>query len=137
MGNLSFVLAMIDNVHFLSDFSSSDSDPVQSSVAPPLEDKGTGCKGVVPVEGLKSISEPALAFTICWGFGVAAGKRTCAGDEPRDSDDGEALECISLGGELEDKPCRRASRRALSFSACCTSLRILGSIESNGIVSDM
>jgi hypothetical protein len=34
---------------------------------------------------------------------------------------------ISFNGEPDGRPCRRASRRALSFNACCTSLRIFGS----------
>lgn len=55
-GSLSLDLTLlIDIVHFL--LSSSDREPVQSRVAPPLEERGTGWSCVIPVDGLKSISE--------------------------------------------------------------------------------
>lgn len=40
--------------HFLSLFSSSEAVPDQSSVFPSSEERGTGCIGAFPVEGLKS-----------------------------------------------------------------------------------
>jgi hypothetical protein len=60
-GNLSFDFTLlIDNVHFLS---SSDKGPVQSRVVPPFDEVGTGCIGVIAVDGLKSISELLLVFS--------------------------------------------------------------------------
>jgi hypothetical protein len=130
-GNLSFDFALvIDNVHFLSCLSSSDDDPVQSRVAPPFDDNGTGCSAVIPVEGLKSISELLLVFIVdevTWDFDTVLGKTIWPGEGPEGSEEIESRGGISFGGELGVSPCNRASRRALSFNACCTSLRILGS----------
>jgi hypothetical protein len=129
-GSLSFDFAFeIDSVHFLSCFSSSDDGPVQSRVAPPFDDNGTGCSGVIPVEGLKSISELLLVFivVVVCDFEAALGKTIWLGVGPEGSEDVEGLYGISFGGDPDGKPCKRASRRALSFNACWTSLRILGS----------
>lgn len=130
-GNLSFDFALvIDNVHFLSCLSSSDDDPVQSRVAPPFDDNGTGCSAIIPVEGLKSISELLLVFIVdevACDFDAALGKTIWAGKGPEGSEEVDGRGGISFGGELGGSPCKRASRRALSFNACWTSLRILGS----------
>ena len=63
-GILDFSLGfrLIDNVlHRLSCLSSSYAGTVQSKVAPPFVDVGTGCRGAAPTEGLKSISGSTLS----------------------------------------------------------------------------
>lgn len=130
--DLSFDLALVtDRVHFLSDLSSSDVEPVQSRVAPWLDDDGTGCRDIVPVDGLKSISVLVLGSVRCDGFvpGVL-GWSSCVEEGNEESGGVVVLDSISFGGELEVRPCKRASRRAFNFKACCTSLRILGSVGS-------
>ena len=54
----------LEIVQRLSDCSSSDWEPVQSKVAPPLEESGTGWGGTGRVDGLKSTSDGKL---VTWG----------------------------------------------------------------------
>lgn len=116
-------------VHFLSGFSSSDVGPVQSRVAPPLDDSGTGCTGIDAVEGLKSISEAALRLVAGGGFVGISGTTGSIDNGAVTSTDAGAFDNASFGGDTgASRPCKRASRRALSLSACCTSCNILGSI---------
>lgn len=87
---------------------------------------------MIPVEGLKSISELLLVFivdeVVC-DFDTVLGKTIWPDKGPDGSEEAEGLGGISSGGEPGGRPCKRASRRALSFNACWTSLRILGSAE--------
>lgn len=57
----------------LSNFSSSDWEPVQSRVAPPLEESGTGWRGTDRVDGLKSTSDGKLTTCKYWGDGCETG----------------------------------------------------------------
>lgn len=57
----------------LSNFSSSDWEPVQSRVAPPLEESGTGWGGTDRVDGLKSTSDVKLPTCKYWGDECGAG----------------------------------------------------------------
>lgn len=123
MGYLSLLLRfVIDSDHRLSR-SSSELDPVQSSVAPPLDDEGTGCGGMTPTEGLKSISDSMLppcvpctnAAAIGWGGSLA---RT--GDDWVENEELEALSEVNGRGLVAVRVCSafiRASRRACRFSA--------------------
>jgi hypothetical protein len=124
-GNLSFDFALV--IDFLSCLSSSDDDPVQSRVEPPFDDNGTGCNAAIPIEGLKSISELLLVFIVdevTWDLDTVLGKIIWPGEDPKGSEEIEGRGGISVGRELSVSPCNRASRRALSFNARWTSLRI-------------
>lgn len=56
-----------------SNLSSSDWEPDQSKVAPPLEERGTGWRGTDRVDGLKSTSDGRLTTGKYWGDECGAG----------------------------------------------------------------
>lgn len=113
----------------LSDLSSSREETDQSRVIPLSDDVGIGwwwvCSSKRPVEGLKSRSLLALAFHS--GAGEEGGESRCKFRLGDDSVTRETGESPLKAGELESSEeillpvLRRASRRALSFNARCTS----------------
>jgi hypothetical protein len=77
---------------------------------------------VTPVEGLKSISELLLVFIMDdvasnFDFDVGLGKTIWDGGNPEGSEEVVDLSGISFDGDPCGRPCRRASRRALSLRA--------------------
>ena len=79
----------IDSDHRLSR-SSSEAEPVQSSVAPPFEDDGTGCRGTPPTDGLKSISDSVLCVLSGGGAWGSSASLVRTGDEYVENDEFEA-----------------------------------------------
>ena len=135
---MSLLFRLIEILHLLSSFSSSETEPVQSRVLPSFEDVGTGCKGVgvPPTEGLKSTSDSIarLAEGGITAGGAAIGPNVeRKGEERRDIDEPEGAserEEVSLDVTLA-RARIRASRRALSLIARWTSSIIRGSKSQN------
>jgi len=116
------------NDQCLSDLSSSREETDQSRVIPLSDDVGIGwwwvCSFKRPVEGLKSRSLLALAFHRGVGEGGESGCKFRLGDDWVTWEAGESP--FKAGGlesseEILLSVFSRASRRALSFNARCTS----------------
>lgn len=108
----------VDSLHRLSDFSL-PANPLQSRVIPLSKDAGTGCAVDVPDKGLKSTSEDRL--TLHDEAEETVGEIGLF-DELR-----EGMLDVIVSGFAAVLACTRASRRAFSIIARCTSCRILGS----------
>lgn len=99
-GAFSFGLRLIDSIHFLSALSSSERVPVQSRIPSPVEE-GTGCRGTVVTEGLKSISGSSWVSSGIEARGGEAGKICRVGDTRGDKDDPEVMSEVGVTSRNE------------------------------------